>query len=444
MSQPAFDLDFDDAGDPTFSVAELTDEINGTLKRRFFEGVWVRGEIQGWNERNGHAYFNLTEETENGRATMSVSFFANARMRLRPMLGKHRLRLGDGIKVRIHGYLDVYGPTGRLSLKMSGIDPRYTLGEMALARDEVIRTLTAEGLFDRNRATRLSPVPLRLGIVSSIGTAAWHDFTDELSRSGLGFLLRVIDVRVQGEAAVPMVTAAIRTLAGHDDVDAIVLIRGGGSRTDLAAFDAESIARAIATSRIPVLTGLGHEIDRSIADDVAYLALKTPTACAGALIERVLAYQQRSEELWAAIALTGWQRLERTGERLDELQHRIAARTRSATALADQRLTQHAARIPVAARQILTVQQGRVERAVGRVGADARRQLDMAGLRLDLVAGRAAALDPVATMARGWTITRTNDGRLVRSPDDVVVGDELVTTTASGDVHSRVESSSST
>jgi exodeoxyribonuclease VII large subunit len=437
--QPAFDLDLDDGGEPTYSVGELTEEINGALKRRFYEGVWVRGEIQGWNERNGHAYFSLTEDTDNGKATMSVSFFANARMRLRPMLGKHRLRLGDGLKVRIHGYLDVYAPTGRLSLKMSGIDPRYTLGEMALARDEVIRRLVDDGLFDRNRATLLSAVPLRVGVVSSIGTAAWHDFTDELQRSNLGFQLRVIDVRVQGEAAIPMVSAAIRTLSGHDDLDAIVLIRGGGARTDLAAFDAEPIARAIATSNLPVLTGLGHEVDRSIADDVAYLALKTPTACAGALIERVVAYQQRSEELWSAIEAAGWRRLDRAATRLDDLEQRIGGRTRTATAHELRRVDDLAGRIPRAATQLLVRQQGFIDRATGRLAADARRQLDMAGLRLELVAGRAAALDPVTTMARGWTITRTADGRILRSPSDVAAGDELVTTTAEGDVRSRVE-----
>ena len=129
MSQPSLDLDLGDEGMPTFSVRELAEAINGALRRSFFEGVWVRGEVQGLVERNGHVYFSLSDDSEEGPATLAVSLFANVRYRLRPLLQRHRIRLADGLRVRIHGYLDFYPPNGRLTLKMSGIDPRYTLGE---------------------------------------------------------------------------------------------------------------------------------------------------------------------------------------------------------------------------------------------------------------------------------------------------------------------------
>src|SRR4051812_14075618 len=109
MSQPS--LDFDE-GLPTFTVGELAEAINGALRRGFFEGVWVRGEVQGLIERNGHAYFSLTDHGEDGRATVAVSLFANVRYKLRPLLQRHRLRLADGMKVRIHGFPDFYAPTG--------------------------------------------------------------------------------------------------------------------------------------------------------------------------------------------------------------------------------------------------------------------------------------------------------------------------------------------
>ena len=117
------------------------------------------------------------------------------------------------MKVRIFGQLDFYAPTGRLGLKMAGIDPRFTLGELSQARDQVVRRLVAAGLFDANRARPLSPIPLRVGVVASVGSAAWHDFRDELDRSGYGFHLAVCDARVQGEWAESMVAAAIRTLS---------------------------------------------------------------------------------------------------------------------------------------------------------------------------------------------------------------------------------------
>jgi exodeoxyribonuclease VII large subunit len=323
---------------------------------------------------------------------------------LRPLLQKHRLRLGDGMKVRIHGVPDFYAPTGRLGLKMSGIDPRYTLGEIAIARDELIRRLVAEGLYDRNRALRLPLVPLRVGIVTSVGTAAWHDFVHEVELSRLGFHLSVADVRVQGEWAVPMIGGAIEALSartGAQALDAIVLIRGGGARADLATFDAERIARAISGASVPVLTGLGHEIDRSVADEVANISLKTPTACAAELIERVEAYCRRTEELWSDIIGRSATAGGDADARLAATAHRIAVRTRGALDLATERLQRHAHRVPVAARQALVGQHGRVERAVGRVGADARRALRTSTLVVDNVEARVRGLDPALTLARG-------------------------------------------
>ncbi len=455
MSQPSFDLEFDegDGGVVTFTVGELGEAINGALRRGFFEGVWVRGEIQGWREGpNGHAYFNLVDDQAGVKATVAVSFFANVRMKLRPMLAKHRLRLADGMKVRIHGFLDYYAPNGRLGLKMGGIDPRYTLGEIALARDELIRKLVAEGVYDANRARALPMVPLRVGVVTSVGSAAWHDFRHELEVSGIGFRLVVADVRVQGEWAVGMIAGAIRALSSRAatgraatdgsglrrGLDVIVVVRGGGARTDLAAFDAEAVARAIADAPVPVLTGLGHEIDRSVADEVAFRSLKTPTACAGALIEQVLAYRERTEAAWSATRRVALQRLDGHDQRVTEVSARVSARTRSAAGIAAERLDRHAGRIPTTARQRLNEHSTRLERAAGRMTGEARRHLAMAGLRLDATAGRIGDLDPATTLARGWTITRRADGSLVRSTADVGDGDELVTLVADGSIRSRV------
>jgi exodeoxyribonuclease VII large subunit len=419
VSQPAFDFGADDAvddeGNPTFTVGELVDAINGTLRSRFFEGVWVRGEIQGWSERGQHAYFSLVEHDDGTRATLPVALFANTRMRLRPLLQRHRLRLGDGMKVRIHGFLDVYAPSGRLSVKMSGIDPRYTLGEMALQRQDLVRTLVAEGLYDRNRSLTLSPAPLRVAAVTSIGSAAWHDFVDELRRSGLGFHVRVVDARVQGAAAVDMVAEGITTV-GRLGVDAVVVIRGGGSRTDLAAFDAEPVARAIATCPVPVLTGLGHEIDRSVADEVAHLSLKTPTACAGALVERVLQFRDRTEAAWAAVASLAAQHTASAEQRLGRLGHRIAVHSLTALDRADERLTRHDQRLP---------------RSATRTLGDAARHLE----HLD---ARVRSVDPAVILSRGWSITRTADGTLVTHPDQVAPGALLLTTTAGGTLESEV------
>ncbi len=433
MSQPAFDFgddELDDGANPTYSVGELADAINDALRRGFSDGVWVRGEITGWSDRGQHAYFTLVDD-DGTKAALNVQFFANARMRLRPMLQKHRLRLADGMKVRVFGYLDYYAPNGRIGLKMTGIDPKYTLGDIAQSRDEVIRRLVADGLLDANKRRTLSPIPLRVGVVASVGTAAWHDFHDELHRSTFGFSLTVIDTRVQGEFAEEMVAAAIVTLSRRADLDALVVIRGGGARNELAVFDAERIARAIASSPVPVLTGLGHEVDRSVADEVAHTTLKTPTACAGELIARAARYSAETEAVFASILRESHHSLAAATTDLSETAHRIARRTHAAVERADERLGVRIATLAHAAPACLARSEHHLVEMRQRMLTRTDTLIERASSRLDVVAARVAGLDPAVQLARGWSITRDATGRVVRSVDDV--GDDETVTIAVAD-----------
>ena len=440
MSQPAFDFgddELDDAANPTYTVGELAEAINDALRRGFSDGVWVRGEISGWSDRGQHAYFTLVDD-DGTKAAVNVQFFANARMRLRPMLQKHRLRLADGMKVRVFGYLDYYAPTGRIGLKMTGIDPKYTLGDIAQSRDEVIRRLVADGLLDANKRRPLSPIPLRIGVVTSVGTAAWHDFHDELQRSALGFSLTVIDTRVQGEFAEQMVTAAIVTLSQRIDLDAMVVIRGGGARNELAVFDAERIARAIAASPVPVLTGLGHEIDRSVADEVAHTTLKTPTACAGELIARAARYSADAEAAFASIVRESRHALGTATGDLSETAHRIARRTHAAVERADERLAMRVDTLARSAPASLARADRRLVDTGDRVLARAGTVIERSTSRLEVLAARVAALDPAVQLARGWSITRDADGRVVRSTEDLERDDIVTIAVADGVITSTV------
>jgi exodeoxyribonuclease VII large subunit len=444
VSQPTLDLDLDDAGEPTYTVGELADAINGALRSRFGYGVWVRGEIAGFRDSGPHSYFELCESTDDGKARLAVSWFGFHRNKLRPHLHRHRLwPLRDGLKVRVFGELDFFAGSGRLTLKMTGIDPRFTLGELALARDDVIRRLVADGLYDAQRQRSVPLVPLRVGAVTSVGSAAWHDLTHELEQSGLAFRVSVVDTRVQGEWAVDGITAALRTLSRRD-LDVIVVVRGGGARSELATFDTEAIARAIASSPIPVLTGLGHEVDRTVADEVAHLALKTPTACATALVQRVEAYRAHVEDTWTTITIRAQRTVERSQHDLTGRAHRVATRTRSAVAVAGERIDRISARLPSLARHTLAAEESRLSRGVDRVGRRAPQLLDGELRHLAHLEARARALDPAHTLARGWSITRTADGRLVRRPSDVAPGMVLVTTLAEGELHSRAQEGTAT
>ncbi len=438
MSQPAFDLAFDDGGEPTYSVGELADAINGALHRKFTDGVWVRGEIQGWSVRGPHAYFRLVEETDDGKAALNVQFFAPAQARLKPLLMKNRLRLADGLKVRIFGHLDFFAPSGQLGLKMSGIDPRFTLGELALQRDDVVRRLVAAGHYDRNKRIAVPPAPLRVGVVASKASAAWGDFLHEIERSGLAFQLYLVDVRVQGEWAVTEVTAGVRTLTRRRDLDVVVIVRGGGSRSELATFDHEAIATAIAMSPLPVFTGIGHEIDRAVADEVAHSALKTPTACAVAVVEHVQAFQLRTELAWTAIERKAERAITIAGTDVADLAHGIRHRVVAAVERADERLAQRARRVGIGANRVVERAHTRLAATVSAVSRVPQR-LEPEDRHLEAVAQRLRLLDPVHTMSRGWSITRTAEGRTVRDAAQLHQGDEIVTTFANGTARSRVE-----
>jgi exodeoxyribonuclease VII large subunit len=438
MSEPALDLDLDDGGLPTFSVGELADAINGALRSRFFDGVWVRGEIQGFNERGPHAYFRLVEGGEQGKAVLNVQFFANSRVKLRPVLAKHRLRLADGLRVRIFGHLDYFAPSAQLGLKMSGIDPRFTLGDLAMQRDEVLRRLDAEGLLRANRNQPLAVPALRIGVVTSLDGAAWADFSHELQRSGLGFHVRVIDVRVQGEWATSEVRRAIRTLAAADDLDIIAVIRGGGARSELATFDSEAIARAIAASPIPVFTGLGHEVDRAVADEVAHTALKTPTACAVALVEAVVAAQRQADQRWAAVCARADRLVAAAEAGLSQRHAAVHQRTTSSVDRAAGRLADRIAMLRASTERSTNIASQRLDHATITVRRTLR-HLDNEERHLGQLEQRVRLLDPVHTMARGWSITRTADGRTVRDARTLSPGDQLVTTFAAGTARSTVQ-----
>ena len=425
-----FDDEFDNADDPgedsaagtTYSISELADAINDVLADGFDDGVWVWGEIASASVKNGHTYFTLVEDVGGGkRAQLNVNLWAGVLQRLRPILKSSGLALQNGLRIRVRGSLDFYAPFGKLSLNMQEIDPRFTLGDIALQREELVRKLKESGRYDANRELELSLVPFRIGLVTSWGTAAWADFTKEIEASGLGFDVSVVDVRVQGDSAVRDVSNAVRYLSRRGDIDVIAIVRGGGGKAELATFDAEPIVESIVTSSVPVFVGVGHEIDTSVADEVAYRRYKTPTACAAGLVERVRDYVARTEVAWESIARSATELLNDANVELVETAHLLASRTRTAVARADERLQFRTHRLQSTARSRLT-------------NADDRLLARAERLRL---------LDPQRIMERGWSITRAADGRVVRSIVDISDGDTITTQLGDGGIVSVVSETKS-
>lgn len=459
------DPDVGKVPDPTYSVGELADAIGQAVRVAFRDEVWVRGEIHDLSRpQSGHVYLTLVEDRPDGggKASLSVMLSAANKVAVNRALTRAggSVRMVDGTEVRIRGRLDWYSPRGQLQLRMTAIDPAYTLGQLEVARAELLARLAAEGLLERNGLLSMPVVPLRIGLVTSQGSAAEADFLDELTRSGISFHVIAADVRVQGTGAPRAVASGIASLAARA-CDVIAVVRGGGARTDLAAFDDERVARAIALAPVPVLTGVGHETDRSVADDVAHTSAKTPTACAQLLVERVGAFLGEVESTWAAISRCSQRELLAHDDRLRAHAGRASRSVRATLAGATTRLDAHAAR----ARRAGTVATARAEQRLGRdlgrlTGSarvqvrDAEAVIDAATRRVvargpravveaeravDAVEARVRALDPERALARGWSITRTTDGRVVRSPSDVAAGDVLVTQLGGGEVRSTVD-----
>ena len=412
-------LDFEagDTVEPTLSVSQFIDLVNGVLRETFGGGLWVQGEIEGFNGRGKHTYFNVVERDGDNKAALSISIWQGNMTKLRPLLTKHRLELADGIKVRIFGTPDIYAQRGSFGFKVTNIDPRFTLGDLAGQRDEVIRKLKEAGLYEANRRLLVPLVPLRIGLITSVGSAAHADVLHELENSGFGYHVFVQDVRVQGDEAVPTIVNAIRSLGKRQDLDILMLVRGGGSRTDLLAFDTHEIAAAIAKCGLPVFTGIGHEIDFSVADEVASQSFKTPTACAGAIGDLIQRYVDKTETNWQEIAASATIQLQTAERRLAERASKV--KTRIIDAL------QHAA-------TALSVASDRIR----------RRPLDVligSGKFIDSAAHRLRLLDPVNTMARGWTITRSYSGVVVRAAAQLKPGDVLITSFQDGTSTSEVK-----
>ena len=382
-------------GVPSFSVGQFTEVLNHVLKASFDEGVWVEGEIQGLRKPNPHAYFTLIENVDGVKAQLNINLFAGPLRNVQAKLRQQGIELKDGLKVRLFGRVEYYGPFGKLNLIATDVDTQFSAGDVAAKREELLRQLMEKGVDKINKRIPVPFVPLRLGIISSSQAAGWADAQQHLTESGIGFAITFCDVRVQGDAAVSQIVAALNSLSRRDDIDLVMLMRGGGSKGDLAAFDDEQIAMAISKCSHPVFTGIGHEIDTSIADIVAHTANKTPTACAQSVIAIVESFLSELSYSAGSLRSLTQTAVERARSRIAVSVERLRTRPRTALERQTQKLMMHAASVRL--------------------------------------------LDPVTTMARGWSITRDSSGNVVRSISDIKKGDTVVTALADGSITSTVE-----
>ena len=447
--------------DETYSVSDLCEEIKGFLGTAF-GSIWVAGEVQRVREhRRGHLYFELVEKGagDDILGKLDCVLWRTDHAKVKRLLAPSGQEIAEGIQMRLRGGVDFWGPGGRLQLVVREVDPLFTVGLLARRRQETLEALARAGLMERNKELVLPDVPIDLALVTSHGSAAYHDFLSRLEESGYGFRVLFVHASVQGARAEGELVAALESLA-DSGVDCAVLIRGGGARSDLAVFDSRPVAEAVATAPFPVVTGLGHEIDQSIADLVAHTAVKTPTRAAELLVERVARADRRLELAARDLRRGAVERLRRgrealgsaergvelarsrltvAGARLGELSCALARTGRLRLAAARATVDGSVRRLAEGAPRLVGRRRGEPGRLAGQVARAAAARLRETRAVLDGLARLSVELAPERVLERGFSVTRDAAGRVLRRPGETAAGDLITTRLAGGSLTSRVE-----
>ena len=388
------------------TVNEITLRVKGVLESRF-TNVAVQGELSGGKVfSSGHFYGALKDES----SKLNLTIWRSSMTRI-------RFDLEDGMKVIAYGNLEVYPKNGAYSLIATRIEP-VGQGELDLAFRQICEKLRQAGLFEADRKRPLPEFPKRVAVITSVSGAALRDFWRVVSDRWPLVELIVIDSLVQGDTAAEKLTQAVRSAQEIKDLDLIVLTRGGGSREDLWPFNDESLAYAIAASRVPVVSAVGHEIDTSVSDLVADFRAATPTHAATNIFPDLREVLQRIDGLDVRLCNALDQRLLQTGRRIDELDRRLVS--------AGSRVVERAA--------------SSVQQAESRLKSGLQRRMTELETNLVRQAAVLESLSPLKVLSRGYSVTLADDGkRVVRSALEIVAGDAIETRLPDGRIISRVE-----
>ena len=433
-----------------WTVGALVAAVRSHIEREYSD-CWVEGEISNLRTPDsGHLYFTLKEE---GAQIRVVMFRSSARLL--------RFRAENGLHVTVRGRITVYEERGELQISAEFMEPQGA-GALRLAFEQLRARLQAEGLFEASRKKAIPPLPRRIGIVTSPQGAALQDILNILARRHHSANVLIYPAQVQGDAAAGEVMAGLRHFNRSRAVEVIIIARGGGSVEDLAAFNHEGLARAVAESKIPVIAAIGHETDFTIVDFVADLRAPTPSAAAELVIRSRQEIEAQAEELQRRLERAVRYRLLMARQELTQLaQHGAFARMMDGINRRQQRLDDLSFRLERGQRQTFERWRRRWEEASAAVRHyDARRRLAGVRQRLEAVTARLAAaaralllekraglerrvasleaLSPVAILNRGYALVFGAQGELVKDAARLHAGDEISARLARGRVRARV------
>lgn len=401
--------------------------LNNMVRQAVSEGLpsryWVTGELSEVREAsNGHCYIELVqrdEVTQELVAKARGTIWSRIYSLLRPyFLEQTGEPFAAGLKVLLQvsvGFHELYGYT----LDVCDIEPAYTVGDMARQRMLVIKRLTDEGVIDLNKELPFPLLPQRVAVISSATAAGYGDFCDQLASNRYGFVFypHLFQSPMQGSGVEQGIISALDRVAANIDMwDVVVIIRGGGATSELSCFDTYDLANNCAQFPLPIITGIGHQRDESVLDMVAHTRAKTPTAAAELLIHAMLEQETYMTGLMQGVVQGVQQRMDAEQQRLQGL----------------------LGRLPMATALYLQGEKMRLQTSLQAMFSSAKMLIKEQQHRLDVCNAALEAASPERILSLGYSITRVN-GRLVRSIDDVVPGDEVTTEVAGGEFTSTVK-----
>lgn len=384
-----------------YTLRQLNLLVREAIEETLPDEYWVEAELSECRENSGHCYMELIEKDEHSNtpvARASAKCWRQTWQMVKPYFERttgQPLRAGMKVLVKVYAqFHEAYG----FSWIISDIDPTYTLGDMARKRQEIIRQLKEEGVFDLQRELHIPMFAQRIAVISAAGAAGYGDFIRQLEDNDYGFKFEVqlFPAIMQGEQVEQSVINALNSIYERiHDYDVVCILRGGGATADLSGFDTLALAENVAQFPLPIITGIGHDRDESILDMVSNTRVKTPTAAAALLIDNLLQVLTRLDSAQQRISTAISQRFATQKARLDSLQTLL----------------------PVLAQRFLS----------------------NAKHRLELIAVQLESYDPQLLLRRGYSITLHN-GHVVRDPHELKAGDEIETRVEKGTIHTVVKS----
>ena len=426
------------------TLYELNNLVRELIEYEMPDEYWVEAEISDCRERNGHCYMELIQKDERNAtpiAKASARCWASKWMLIRPYFERTTgQQLHAGIKVLLKVSAQFHEAYG-FSWIVTDIDPTYTLGDMARKRQEIIRQLKEEGVFDLQKELHLPLFCQQIAVISSETAAGYGDFCNQLADNPYGFQFQtqLFPATMQGEATEQSIIAALETIYAHSTTfDCVVIIRGGGATSDMSGFDTLALAENVANFPIPIITGIGHDRDESILDMVSHTRVKTPTAAAALLIDHLKAVLDMLNDSQERLAHSARQKISTLQLQLSGLSEAIPRLFSIVKTRQEAVLDALYNRILSSIRQKAVGHQADIRTLEQRLTTSIQRRLTSEHHRMEMLEEKVRSLDPALLLKRGYSITLFK-GKAVKDPLSLQKGDEIETRIEKGTIKSIIK-----